>query len=665
MADAPLVLLSDDLPEGTEKINKGISNANEALKKSIKSESSSNTAVDVANSAKNKVDSVQKQLNEVVIQGDSSVEAAQARNALDGTPFNVLNDRLNYMEAGNPETGIITFTFDDGFFEDRLTYSIFKEYGIPCTFAPIMDKVFERNYIDYYRSYQNDGFTIMSHSANHKDMTTENMSMQEADYEVRGSAEGFARYGLSVNGFVTPDARLNDKYLQLVKTHYDYAVTRHIGFLEGDMVGHLKKSDDPYKLYRWSLVWNSLDNIKKAIDNCIKERGLLLFYDHRTGAGSGHVDEAKLRQILDYVKTKVEGKQCRALNMNDAISSFFGKPLVDKTKGVISKNIAPNLYDTAASLTQGKWMFSNHLTPIGETYKTVIENGEEIGVVEYPVSIPMGKANSFQTRVDLTNVDMNNITNQNVCLEFDIWCEGDISNTKFTLESRFFAKDGTYDGIHVQKIEVGNKRQTFQFISTPYKKIDFNYIMMYWRFDALAGISAPFKIKTGKPKISFGAPVTDAPKSSLLDGSDEMRLGLTAEGLSIGTIWPRQSWVKYFITPFENAYIKSTSEATFEIKKSGLYNINFNGHYDVVGGGDSASFSRMLVDIGKTGFSPNGAERNTQYYRLPDDRFSVNVTNTIYCEKGEKLYIKGFYDDKAGSLKEFKEKPTVRITCVR
>lgn len=93
MADAPLVLLSDDLPEGTEKINKGISNANEALKKSIKSEASSNTAINVANGAKGKADSVEKQLNEVVIKGDSSVEAAQARIDALGTKHETLKER--------------------------------------------------------------------------------------------------------------------------------------------------------------------------------------------------------------------------------------------------------------------------------------------------------------------------------------------------------------------------------------------------------------------------------------------------------------------------------------------------------------------------------------------------------------------------------------------
>ncbi|OFD61430.1 SGNH/GDSL hydrolase family protein [Bacillus mycoides] len=93
MADAPLVLLSDDLPEGTEKINKGISNANEALKKSIKSEANSNTAINVANGAKDKADSVQKQLNEVVIEGDSSVEAAQARTDANGQVHGNLKER--------------------------------------------------------------------------------------------------------------------------------------------------------------------------------------------------------------------------------------------------------------------------------------------------------------------------------------------------------------------------------------------------------------------------------------------------------------------------------------------------------------------------------------------------------------------------------------------
>ncbi|WP_144473488.1 hypothetical protein [Bacillus tropicus] len=165
--------------------------------------------------------------------------------------------------------------------------------------------------------------------------------------------EAKLKFGLIVNGWVTPNSTLNDKYLDLIKANYDYPVTRFNGTLDADAVGHIKKSHDPYKLYRYSLTHNSLDRIKKAIDNCIKERGLLLFYDHRTGAGSVHVEEAKLREILAYTKSKVENKECRVLNMNDAISSFFGKQLIDKTKGSATINVSPSLFDnTGAGLAE-------------------------------------------------------------------------------------------------------------------------------------------------------------------------------------------------------------------------------------------------------------------------------------------------------------------------
>ncbi|MED0987041.1 polysaccharide deacetylase family protein [Bacillus paramycoides] len=227
---------------------------NDMVKNNNQAALNATVALKKANEANGLSKNVQKQLDEAVLNGDSSPAADQARVDVEGVTHSSLKARLDFMESANPETGIIAFTFDDGFFEDRLTYSIFKEYGLPCTFAPIMERVYVRNYIDNYRTYQNDGFTIMSQSCTHQEMATEAKSLQEATYEIAGSAEGFARFGLNVNGFVTPDARLNDKYLNIVKKNYDYAVTKHIGFLDVEANGHLKKTDDPYKLYCWSLV---------------------------------------------------------------------------------------------------------------------------------------------------------------------------------------------------------------------------------------------------------------------------------------------------------------------------------------------------------------------------------------------------------------------------
>ncbi|PEM33761.1 GDSL-type esterase/lipase family protein [Bacillus wiedmannii] len=112
MADTSLVLLNDDLPEGMVKINKGISNANEALKKSIKSEASSNTAINISNNAKDKADNVQKQLDEAVIKGDSSPAADQARvdaigithpslKARADNDFNTLTSQINVLSQNS------------------------------------------------------------------------------------------------------------------------------------------------------------------------------------------------------------------------------------------------------------------------------------------------------------------------------------------------------------------------------------------------------------------------------------------------------------------------------------------------------------------------------------------------------------------------------------
>lgn len=62
------------------------------------------TALTTANAAKTASDNTQAQLDQVVIEGDSSVEAAQARVKADGTTFTTLKDRLNDSDAQLAET---------------------------------------------------------------------------------------------------------------------------------------------------------------------------------------------------------------------------------------------------------------------------------------------------------------------------------------------------------------------------------------------------------------------------------------------------------------------------------------------------------------------------------------------------------------------------------
>lgn len=89
--------------EAVDKLNTGRKKINDfAIKPALNAEKNSNTAINIANSANSKsqmaidsAENVQNQLNTVVIEGDSSVEAAQARVAEDGTVYPTLKDRLD------------------------------------------------------------------------------------------------------------------------------------------------------------------------------------------------------------------------------------------------------------------------------------------------------------------------------------------------------------------------------------------------------------------------------------------------------------------------------------------------------------------------------------------------------------------------------------------
>lgn len=85
---AELILKTDNLNQGREKLNAAIKDADTA--KSISEKADTKAEQALANS-----ESTQTQLNTIVIDGDSSVEAAQARVTADGQAYSTLKDRLD------------------------------------------------------------------------------------------------------------------------------------------------------------------------------------------------------------------------------------------------------------------------------------------------------------------------------------------------------------------------------------------------------------------------------------------------------------------------------------------------------------------------------------------------------------------------------------------
>jgi len=95
MADTPKLNPSDRSVEAYEKINQSIDHANEAKNESSQANTTADEAKQIAESSNQKSLSTQEQLDQVVIEGDSSVEAAQARVDTDGVSHDTLKKRLD------------------------------------------------------------------------------------------------------------------------------------------------------------------------------------------------------------------------------------------------------------------------------------------------------------------------------------------------------------------------------------------------------------------------------------------------------------------------------------------------------------------------------------------------------------------------------------------
>lgn len=96
-----LIKPTDTLAEGYPKINAAIQKADQAFVVADNAVDTANNALAVANQSLANSQSVQEQLNQVVINGDSSVEAAQARVNADNTvTYDTLKERLDteYIE---------------------------------------------------------------------------------------------------------------------------------------------------------------------------------------------------------------------------------------------------------------------------------------------------------------------------------------------------------------------------------------------------------------------------------------------------------------------------------------------------------------------------------------------------------------------------------------
>lgn len=106
----------DTLNDGREKLNRSIDRSYDAEEKAVESIQESENSKNRSQAAIDKAESVQDQFNQVVIEGDSSVEAAQARIDAHGESHQTLKNRIDSHQFVVSKTPPANTNF---WFEDR------------------------------------------------------------------------------------------------------------------------------------------------------------------------------------------------------------------------------------------------------------------------------------------------------------------------------------------------------------------------------------------------------------------------------------------------------------------------------------------------------------------------------------------------------------------
>ena len=315
-------------------------------------------ALSLSNSADTLSKSVQDQFNQVVIDGDSSVEAAQARVDASGQTNATLKARLdkehNKVTAqlaqtdgklnmqgwelnskGREPQGIAVFISDDGrLAEYTVAKPLFESEGVPQTIAMVSSRVGGDNSLtkEQLLELQNDyGWEIASHSKTHPQPFS-GIPNAQVEEELKGSRDDLRSLGLNVNNYCYVGGNYGQREYDLVKKHYR-------GARNSDRSYHNGVNHSPFNSHEIKTIWvdpstyplktfteqsgkteginRTITYVKERIDEARDSRGLLTISTHW---GNFDVDTDFVnmyREIIQYAKENLE-----VTTLNDALDKM-------------------------------------------------------------------------------------------------------------------------------------------------------------------------------------------------------------------------------------------------------------------------------------------------------------------------------------------------------
>lgn len=211
---------------------------------------------------------------------------------------------------------IITIETDDGFIEDYTDLLPFlQDKGVVASMAIAPGKVgraVRMNWSQIKELVDDYGWDISSHTLN--EIRLDEVSLEEADYQLRESKKALEAQGFKVDHFTYPNGGYNDDIMDLAKKYYKSSGTTDLGY----NILPVKSQ----KLMRVNLRYVSESQLKNYIDHTVHYNAYLILFTHGNqfagidfdGSDNGGIVRSNLEYAIDYAKSK----GIEFLNRNDA-----------------------------------------------------------------------------------------------------------------------------------------------------------------------------------------------------------------------------------------------------------------------------------------------------------------------------------------------------------
>lgn len=327
----------DVLNTGRKKLNNAIAGSEQAVNDSADAKQKSEQAL--SNS-----ESTQSQLDTIVIEGDSSVEAAQARVDEKGDSHSTLKDRIDdgftktnaqladtgkFMRQslsqgqGDSDGVYVLFVLDDGKIEDYTKIKpIAESKNVPFNIGVITNRVGDSEYMSWEQLHElEDGglFEIMSHTADHHTrLGNSETSLEEIIDDVKTAHDELIKNGFNPRGFVYPFNSWSDKSIGIVQKYHDFAFAKTRG--DGNFFNH--PDVDNQMIRRTALgsyfdgdgansglETDTLEYYKYMFDQAKEQESLLVYVLHPSETEERQF--GYLEDLIDYIKSN-DGKIVKA-----------------------------------------------------------------------------------------------------------------------------------------------------------------------------------------------------------------------------------------------------------------------------------------------------------------------------------------------------------------